>query len=351
MTQSLLLWALIVAKDAFNAASLYLGGIENIELIELSKGELEIQGEIQRSSDLKKIKQFTKDFPEVRNKTTLSPETSQQIERLLQKRLKILSPQTKLIKRGDAFFLSERVSAETLESLKKIYPQILTTNNTFPPGAEAPTVFLEVALIEVKRTALSRLGLRLESPLGLTTHLKGSLSSDPIRAFLDVALQRGEARVHAKQSVITQNGKQGTFIAGGEFPIKIVSGLVAKVDFKRFGLILNFTPQLQSQNRIHLQIDSEISDIDTGSMVDGIPVILKKEIRTQIFTTLGQMLAIAGLVENRQSEFRDQIPGLSAIPILGRLFESDDFKKHRSEAYIFVTPKKMDTPWLPSPEL
>jgi type II secretory pathway component GspD/PulD (secretin) len=94
-----------------------------------------------------------------------------------------------------------------------------------------------------------------------------------------------------------------------------------------------------------------MSDIDMGSNVDGIPVVLKKELRTQIFAKLDQTIAIAGLVENRQSRFTDSIPGLSALPGLGRLFESEDFKRNRSEAYVFVIPRLMKSPWLPSPEL
>jgi pilus assembly protein CpaC len=225
-----------------------------------------------------------------------------------------------------------------------------------------PTIFLEAALVEIKRTALEKLGTRLGGlvQFNMGVNFKfiqeagkslGIKTSDPVRLFLDLAMQKGEARIHAKQSIVTQNGKEGLFQVGGEFPIKVVSGYVARVDFKKFGLILKFTPQLAQPPMVHLQIDSEISDIDTGSLVDGIPVISKKKLKTQIFAKLGQTIAIGGIVRASESKFTDKIPGLSSIPILGALFQSEDFKRHQSEAYIFITPKRMEEAWLPSPEL
>lgn len=346
---------LVAAADPFKEASLYLSGIEGLELYENEKGEILLKGEVQRQSDLKKIRVFTKDFPQIREAFSLAPEALLQIERLLTKRLKALEPQAKLHRRGQIFFLAGSFSDSTLASLRKIYAQVQGDQDGVGSlrAGDRSSIFLEIALVEVKRSALSRLGTRLESPVGLTSLVgrQSSISADPIRIFLDLALQKGEARIHAKQSIVSQNGRRGTFMAGGEFPIKVVSGLVAKVEFKRFGLILNVTPQLQGGKSVHLDIDSEISDVDMGSMVDGVPVLLKKEIRTQLSAKLDQMLAIAGIVENRQSQFVDRIPGLSSIPGLGRLFESEDFKRHQSEAYVFITPRLLTSPWLPSPEL
>jgi len=358
---SLLLWKLLI-MDPFDEAPLYLGGIEGIQLQENAKGEICLKGELQRMSDFKKVRAFLKQNPEVKNETNLSPESGLQIEKLLLKRAKILAPGSRINRRGAEFYLSGTDSIMVLEALRKVYPSVKFEGSVNRKNlASGVSIFLEIALVEVKKSALKKLGLRLGSPIGVSTAMglqlfaktgmSGNLSSDPVRAFLDFSMQSGEARMHAKQSIVSENGKKGTFMAGGEFPIKMVSGIMAKVEFKRFGMIIEFTPQIESLQRVHLEIDAEISDIDTGSMVDGVPVIIKKQIRTQLSAKLDQMMAIGGLIHTTQSKLVDSIPGLSAIPILGRLFQSEDFKRHKSEAYIFITPRRMDSPWLPSPEL
>lgn len=351
-----------VVLDPFDDASLYLGGIEGIQLEESSQGEISLKGDLERLSDFKKVKNFLKQYPEIKNRTQLSPEAAQQIEKSLQTRAKIIAPGVRIHRKGAEFFVSGSDSPSVLDALRKIYPSVSFSRSTRSENSSGgPSIFLEVALVEVKKSALSKLGIRLGSPIGLSTNLgfqlfgntqaTGVLSSDPIRGFLDFAMQRGEARVHAKQSIVTQNGQKGLFMAGGEFPIKVVSGIVAKVEFKKFGMIIEFTPRLESAGKVHLEIDSEMSDIDTGSMVDGIPVVLKKEVRTQLSAKLNQMMAIAGITHTNQSKMVDSLPGLSSIPILGRLFESEDFKRNKSEAYLFITPRTMEEPWLPSPEL
>ncbi len=348
-------------SDPFEEAAVYLAGIEGIEMEESDQGKITLKGDVERASDVDKLKKFLSRYPDIKDETSLSPEAGEYLEGRLRRRLQELEPSARIQRRGRSFIVSGSPSSDVMQELRKIYPQIQTDESSSIAGRIEPTVFLEVALIEVKKSALSKLGLRVGSPLGVTGNLglqflqgaakTASLIGDPLRGFLDLAMQKGEARVHAKQSVVTQNGRRGTFMAGGEFPIKVVSGIVAKVEFKNFGLILGFTPKLYRKNIVHLNIDSEMSDIDMGSMVDGIPVIFKKNIRTQIFAKLDEMMAIGGIVENRQAKMTDSIPGLSAIPGIGRLFESEDFKRHRSEAYIFITPKLMTQPWLPSPEL
>lgn len=138
---------------------------------------------------------------------------------------------------------------------------------------------------------------------------------------------------------------------GGEIPLKIVTGIIARVEFKPFGLILKFVPELQKPPYIHLNITSEISEVEASAQIEGMPIISKKQIKTQIFAKLNEMIAIGGMVRATQSQFTDEIPGLGSIPILGGLFRSEDFKRLKSEAYIFIIPKRMEQGWLPSPEL
>jgi Flp pilus assembly secretin CpaC len=345
-------------------AQILFAGIEGLDWSETEEGHVRLEGEVHRVSDLQKIQRFHKHHPETEQNFKLSSRLRNSVEKRLKNYLSEAAPQVQIRFDGRSFLLSQNVDSEILKQAREIYPYVKVSAPVRLTAARSeiePSIFLEIVLIEVKKTAFERLGMRIESPLGITTNFgmdwaqAGSktlqLASDPIRGFLDLAMQKGEARIHAKQSLITQNGSAGSFQVGGELPIKIVTGLISRVEFKNYGLILKFTPRLVQNQHVHLSIESEISEIDTGGMVDGVPSISKKELRTQVYTRLDQMLALGGMVRSSQSKLRDQIPGLSALPLIGRLFESEDFKRNKSEAYIFVTPRRMDQPWLPSPEL
>lgn len=314
MMLGFIIYSVLVSAESsdaiFEEASAVLTGIEGIRLEESDVGEVSLKGTVYRREDLEIIQGFLGRHPEVKR----------------------------------AFSLDRELKKAT------------------PTRGPKDVFFIELVLIEVQKAAFQRLGIRMDSLISVTgdaafgfvrgngfSALAGSV--DPIRAFLDIALQNGEARVHAKQSVVTEEGQPGKFFAGGELPIKLVSRESASIHFKSFGMSLLFTPRVQGPSRVHIDIESEISDIDTGSQVDGVPVILKKHLKTQFTSKIDQMIAIGGLVRASESKFSDKMPGLSAIPILGRLFQSKDFKNHKSEAYIFITPKRMNSPWLPSPEL
>jgi Flp pilus assembly secretin CpaC len=308
---------------AFERATVELSGIEGIELREFEDDRVQILGEIHRLSDLRKIEKLIEGNSEIENKTRLSPE---------------------------------------LLSLKRSKSQ-KTPNSTKPQDLAAKAgILLEMIFVEIKKTALKRLGVRTGGLVsaGATFDFKlldassGELqmrSLDPIRAFLDLALQKGEAKIHSKQSLLVKNEHEAEFQAGGEFPIKIVSAHSSKVEYKPFGLFLKFRPSLIKPPFVNLDVHLQISDVDMGGQVDGFPMISKKELKTSISAPLDQMMALGGLVRATKSKSSDEIPGISSVPILGRLFSSEDFKDQKTEAYIFITTRKMEGPWLPSPDL
>jgi Flp pilus assembly secretin CpaC len=294
----------------------WLDGIEGVWVDNSEDGTPVIRGKIYRKSDYERIQKLLRRYSTIKNETELS----------------------------------EKVSAK----LPKSFPRSSSTKIE-------PSIYFEMILAEIKTGALDHMGARLPKEIGLNTTFNGrylsnptkslTVSSDPVRGFLDLALQNGDARIHAKQALIIQNAQWGEFHVGGEFPIKSIGNHFSKVEFKEFGFIIKCLPKLQSPPFIHLLIDSEISDIDTGSSVDGLPVISKKHLKTQVFTKLNEMVAIGGMIRSVESITRDQVPGLHLIPGLGRLFESNDFKTHKTEAYIFISPRKMEEGWMPNSEM
>ncbi|MBN8554203.1 MAG: type II and III secretion system protein [Deltaproteobacteria bacterium] len=288
------------SQQILESAYVWIEGIEGIDLSEDQNG-ISLKGTIYRKSDYDRIQKLIKKFPEIKNRAEISKKLSAKFPRA-----NVRSRESKI----------------------------------------EPSIYFEMILVEVRKSALDRAGPRILSPLGATLNA-GSFKVDPVKGFLDFSLQNGDAKVHSKQVLIIQNGQKGEFHIGGEFPVKTVGTHFSKVEWKEFGFIIKCLPKLQAPPFIHLNIDSEISDIDSGTFVDGLPVISKKHLKTQVFAKLDEMVAIGGTVRSVEAKIRDQIPGLSLIPGLGRLFESDDFKRHRSEAYIFISPKKLEQGWVP----
>jgi hypothetical protein len=324
-----------------------LSDIEGIQIENSKSGHYGIRGKIHRASDRIRLKKFIDAHPSVEDKTELSQSARLSVLDKLSK----LAPRAKFSSKGSVIYVTNLSPPALLEELRGIYPDIrVLGTKTQNPKSEA-SISLEVALIEVKKTALEAFGPRLSSPLSATFSTKTRFGVDPVRLFLDLALRKGEARVHAKQSLVTQNGKQGEFQIGGEFPIRVSGRESGSVVFKEYGLILKFTPRLEGEKSVHLDIISEMSDVDMENAVENVPALRKKLLKTQVFANLGEMMAIGGLIRADQAKASSGIPGLSEIPGLGRLFRSDAFRKEKSEAYIFITPVKMDSPWIPSPRL
>jgi len=158
---------------------------------------------------------------------------------------------------------------------------------------------------------------------------------------------RGLLQILAEPNLVATNGKEASFLAGGEFPVPIVqSGVNAgavTVQFREFGIRLSFLPQLTTNGTIKLHVRPEVSTIDAsnGVTVSGfrIPALSTRRIETDIELAEGQSFVIAGLLDDRVIENMSELPGLSRIPVLGALFRSRAKTKSKSELVVVVTPE------------
>jgi pilus assembly protein CpaC len=161
------------------------------------------------------------------------------------------------------------------------------------------------------------------------------------------ALQtRGLFQSLAEPNLVAESGKEASFLAGGEFPIPIAqggtNGLAITVQFKEFGVRLNFTPTVIG-NRIHLKVKPEVSTLDFTNAVilQGfrIPALTTRRTETELELADGQTFAIAGLLNNTMTQTLQKIPGIGDIPILGDLFKSKAAEKDRTELVVMITPQ------------
>lgn len=161
--------------------------------------------------------------------------------------------------------------------------------------------------------------------------------------FLDALKGEGLVKVLAEPNLICISGQSSKFLAGGEIPIPVPQGLgTVAIEYKPYGVGLNFTPTVLESGKISMQIAPEVSELDYTSAVSVsgfvIPGITTRKASTVIELRDGQTFAIAGLIKESMREGIDKLPALGDLPILGTLFRSSEFQNEQSELIIMVTP-------------
>jgi pilus assembly protein CpaC len=242
------------------------------------------------------------------------------------------------------------------------------------PGIE-PQVLIKVRFADVDRTATSEFAVNLFST-GATNTI-GSIStgqastpvvngtstgtysiSDALNIFLfrnDLnlgttiqALQsKGLLQILAEPNLLAIEGKQASFLSGGEFPFPSVQGGTSSgavsISFRKYGVSIDFIAHITPRGTIRLQVTPEVSSLDFANavVIDGfnVPALATRRINTEIELSSGQSFAIAGMLDNRFTESMTRIPGLANIPLLGKIFESRTKNRSNSELLVLVTPE------------
>ena len=290
-----------------------------------------------------------------------------------------------------AIVLSGHVSTEDVAKragdLASAYsPKVVNVLTFGPVGAQE--VLLQVKFAEVDRSALTQLGVNFLStgaantigttttgqyggfgpqtltvnkgPNGTTTTSTGETLNNVLNLFLfrpDInfgaviqALQtKNLLEILAEPNLIAVNGREASFLAGGQFPFPIVqpgNGFTAvTISFKEFGVRLQFTPVITPNGNIHLKVAPEVSTLDFANAltISGftVPALSTRRAETEFELQDGQSFVIAGLMDNRVTDIYNKIPGLGDIPILGNFFRSKSMQRSNSELMVLCTVKRI----------
>jgi pilus assembly protein CpaC len=166
-----------------------------------------------------------------------------------------------------------------------------------------------------------------------------------ITALVDALATEGLVSILAEPTLTPMSGEKASFLAGGEFPIPIVQGTnnnAISIDYRKYGISLDFTPTVLSDKVISLYVKPEVSELSTEGAVTlnnfQIPALTTRRTETTVQLGSGESLVIAGLIQNKFSTQIDKLPGAGDVPVLGPLFRSSRFQKNESELIIVVTP-------------
>ena len=279
---------------------------------------------------------------------------------------------------GDA---PNQVASKKAEALAATRSKKVINLITVPPPPDPRQIMLQVRFASIDRTALAELGFNFISRnsklLGAgsteqfatpriaqlqTTSSSTSVNfSDLLNLFLfrpDLNIgatiralqQRNLAEILAEPNLIVVEGKEASFLAGGQFPFPTLTSTttggatapVVTVQFKNFGVQLDFTPTVTASGAINLKVAPQVTALDFSNAVTVqgtlIPAISARKAETEVVLRDGESFAIAGLIDNRVIKEIDKIKWLGDIPIIGQLFKSTSTKKTNSELLVVVTP-------------
>jgi len=159
--------------------------------------------------------------------------------------------------------------------------------------------------------------------------------------------QRNILQTLDEPTLVTSDGKEASFLVGGEFPIPILQGGAnsgaVTIQFREYGVRLTFTPVVTGNNNIRLHVKPEVSALDYTNALSfngfTIPALSSRKMETNIELGEGQSFVIAGLIDKQVTETLSKIPILSSLPILGNLFKSKEFDRNDTELIVMVTPE------------
>ncbi len=304
-----------------------------------------------------------------------------------------------------AIVLSGHVSTEDVAQragkIAEAYSKNVVNVLTFGPVG-AQEVLLEVKFAEVDRSAITQLGINIFN-LGqgntvalsqtgqfgslqvhntaTTTTTQGTTSTTtttstpptvtisdflnlfitrtdvPIGAVIKALQQQNLLQILAEPNLIAVNGKEASFLAGGEFPFPIVQpgqGFTAvTIQFKEFGVQLKFTPVIMPNGNIHLKVAPSVSTLDFANAltISGftVPALSTRKAETEFELQDGQSFVIAGLMDSRVTDLYNKMPGLGDIPILGTFFKSKSAQRSKSELVVLCTARRVSPSTQPAP--
>ena len=171
-----------------------------------------------------------------------------------------------------------------------------------------------------------------------------------IGATLALLQSQNLLQILAEPNLMTLTGHEASFLAGGEFPYPVITNTgtgaqptpVVTIQFRPFGVRLNFTPTVESNGLIHLKVKPEVSSLDFANAltISGftIPALSSRTAETEVELREGESFAIAGLIDNRVTKQIAKLPGIGDLPIIGNLFRSRSTDKTNTELLVLITP-------------
>ncbi len=324
----------------------------------------------------------------VRPMATLSSDNLDAVRRELRTELpgqtiKVSYDNNNIFLRGD---VKDLVSSDRAVKIASTAGKVVNLLNVDVPASD-PQILLKVRFCSVDRTLEKQLGINLfnlgagnfvggsttgqysppflsgpsgSSSQGVGTTTGNAALSNELNLFafypglglgatIEAMESKGLVETLAEPNLLATNGKEASFLAGGEYPYPVVQGTSAggstavTIQFKEYGIRLNFIPTITPRGTIRLQVAPEVSALDFAHAVTisgfEVPAITSRKVNTEVELKDGQSFIVGGLLDNEESETFEKVPFLGDIPVLGKFFQSMTRTKSNTELIVIVTPE------------
>lgn len=210
---------------------------------------------------------------------------------------------------------------------------------------------VEFNLIEINKKALGNIGINWDDMLaiGATATLGAPIPTGGFTGkvgittnfgnALNIMVGDGSAKLLKKHNVVVQSGIEAEWFAGGTFYVKNITQNTSTVEPIDYGTRIIVTPKIDRLNNMLIICQAEISEMDPSNVVDGIPALTKRKLRSQVTMKEGDTLLLSGVIDRISGNDVQRVPFLGKIPILGWLFKSKSYQTGVTDAVFFVTPK------------
>lgn len=222
-----------------------------------------------------------------------------------------------------------------------------TTTTQFPSTLSASTTGSATSTAGGTSSSVGNKTVSITNPLNFLLYS----SRLNVGAMLQDMETRQVLQILAEPNITTVSGQKANFLAGGEFPFPVVQGGAGgltsiSVEFRPYGVKLEFTPKVNDDGTIELKVAPEVSALDFTNAVQisgyTIPALSTRRAETQVVLKSGQSFAISGLLDRRTTDQFGKTPGIASIPVLGQLFKSKSLNHSTSELIVMVTPEIVD---------
>jgi pilus assembly protein CpaC len=223
--------------------------------------------------------------------------------------------------------------------IKSNYP-----NSRFDIKIVPYQIDIDVKIVEINDSESRNMGLDVPSEFALSRHTV--LSMLEVDSILHLSEGKSSAKIVSNPSLSSNDGELAAFHVGGAIPIRMSTRYSSTLDWKNYGVILNFTPKVINEDTVELSISTEFSSIDDSVLGsnnnnnnnNSIPSFLVREVRTIVTLEAGKSVVISGLVSKNISKANRGLPAISNIPVLSDFFSANDDTSDSTELVVIVTP-------------
>ncbi|MFM2125124.1 MAG: hypothetical protein RL328_1575 [Acidobacteriota bacterium] len=264
---------------------------------------------------------------------------------------------------GESVSLNGTVSTKEVSdratALAAVTAKTVVNNLAVAPEKVGQQILLHVKFAQLDRSRAEQYGINFQSSgafnfLGaLQTaatsgpQLAGTFRNINLSGQLKALQDRQVVQILAEPTLVTRDGKEGSFLVGGEIPVPVVQGgantNAVTILYREYGIRLRYTPEVTANRTIKLALAQEVSSLDyvntatIGNFV--VPGLQTRRAETSVELGEGETFAVAGLLDSRDREIMAKIPGISSVPIIGNLFKNKQSLKTNQELIMLVTPE------------